>query len=384
MVLAMFCVGVSVFAQLYAPQSVLPSLSRAFGVGASASALMVSSGTLGLALFALPWTYAADRWGKTGAIRTALLLATGLGLLLPWTGGFGLMLGLRLVQGAALAGAAGLAVALITEEVSAAGAGSAAGLYVAGTTLGGLAGRLLSGPLTQWTGDWRLGLTAVSGVGAVAAAGFLLLVPPARGFVPVPASGAAAETVRRVLEHLRSPRMDALFFYAFATMGCFVTVFNYLSYALEGPPHRLSPAAVALVFLVYLFGTLSSSGAGRLARRVGRWPLLVAAPATMLVGLGLTLSRQLPWVLAGLVLITLGFFAGHAVASAWTGVRAARGRAQATALYNLFYYLGSAVVGWAGGLFYQAGGWPMTAGFCAVVLVVGAVVTGVGLPRREA
>ncbi|SQC37543.1 Inner membrane transport protein ynfM [Rothia kristinae] len=132
MLIAMFCAGLATFAQLYSPQAVLPSIARDLGVDAASAALMVSAGTLGLALFALPWTYLADRWGKVRAMEIAVVSATVLGLVIPWIPHFGSVLVLRLAQGAALAGMAALAVSYISEETHALHAGAATGLYVAG------------------------------------------------------------------------------------------------------------------------------------------------------------------------------------------------------------------------------------------------------------
>lgn len=75
----------------------------------------------------------------------------------------------------------------------------------------------------------------------------------------------------------------------------------------------------------------------------------------------MTLVENLAATLAGLVIFTGGFFAAHSVGSGWTGAIATTGRAQAASLYNLSYYLGSSVIGWAGGLAFQAFGWPALA-----------------------
>ncbi|MCP3426427.1 MFS transporter [Rothia sp. AR01] len=350
MLVAMFCAGVATFAQLYAPQPVLPSISDALGVDAASGALMVSAGTLGLALFALPWTYVADRWGKVPTMIAAVCAATVLGLLIPWVPQYGVLLLLRFVQGAALAGMAGVAVAYIAEETHALHAGIATGLYVSGTTIGGLSGRLIAGPLAQASGDWRIALTGVSVVGAAAAVAFVVLVPRARRFTPSPARGALRQTASRVAGHLRNPRMLSLFLLAFILMGAFVTVYNYVSFKLEAPPYLLSQGAIALIFLAYLSGTFTSTAAGRLVARWGQLRVTVLGILVMLLGLGLTVLDPFGWVLTGIVLLTMGFFAAHSVASGWTGQLAGAARAQGTALYNVFYYLGSALIGWRGGL----------------------------------
>ncbi|OAX52847.1 MFS transporter [Rothia kristinae] len=374
MLIAMFCAGLATFAQLYSPQAVLPSIARDLGVEAASAALMVSAGTLGLALFALPWTYLADRWGKVRAMEIAVVAATVLGLVIPWIPHFGTVLVLRLAQGAALAGMAALAVSYISEETHALHAGAATGLYVAGTSLGGLAGRLISGPMAEVTGSWRVAVMTVSVLAGAAAVAFIVLVPRARRFVPVPPEGALRETAHRIGLQLRNPAMLSLFLLAFILMGAFVTVYNYVGFTLEAPPYLLSPSVIALLFLAYLSGTFASTTAARFSARFGRLHVVGACVAVMLVGIGLTLTRPLWLIVVGLVLLTMGFFAAHSVASGWAGLEAGVAKAQGTALYNVFYYAGSALVGWVGGFFYAAGGWLATGLFCAGLLVVGSAV----------
>jgi predicted MFS family arabinose efflux permease len=81
-----------------------------------------------------------------------------------------------------------------------------------------------------------------------------------------------------------------------------------------------------------------------------------------------------------LLLFTGGFFAAHSIGSGWTGLIATTGRAQAASLYNLAYYLGSSVLGWAGGLVFQRFGW--TALALTVIGLAGATaaITAVAHP----
>ena len=83
--------------------------------------------------------------------------------------------------------------------------------------------------------------------------------------------------------------------------------------------------------------------------RFGRRTVLIAGTVLMVAGLALTLTQLLALIMAGLLLFTGGFFAAHSIGAGWTGVIATTGRAQAASLYNLAYYLGSSVIGWAGG-----------------------------------
>lgn len=78
----------------------------------------------------------------------------------------------------------------------------------------------------------------------------------------------------------------------------------------------------------------------------------------MLMGALLTLLDPLLLKIMGLALFTFGFFGAHSIASSWVGSLADKSeKAQASALYLLFYYAGSSIVGASGGLFLMKFGW---------------------------
>jgi YNFM family putative membrane transporter len=79
--------------------------------------------------------------------------------------------------------------------------------------------------------------------------------------------------------------------------------------------------------------------------------------AIMSGGVGLTLSSSLAVIIAGIALLTFGFFGAHSIASAWVGRRARTAKAQAASLYLFLYYIGSSVIGSLGGIFWQRNGW---------------------------
>ena len=165
-------------------------------------------------------------------------------------------------------------------------------------------------------------------------------------------------------------------------MGGFVALYNYLAFRLEGAPFWVPQAVISLIFLAYLAGTWSSAQVGAVIDRLGRLPALLISAAVMAAGVLLTLSDALPVILIGLVVATAGFFAAHSVASGWTGREATVGRAQAASLYNLFYYAGSSLFGWFGGILLTAAGWP---GVVAMIVgLVAAAVLAAALVLRSA
>jgi YNFM family putative membrane transporter len=373
--------GVATFAQLYSTQAVLPLLAADLRISAAEAALTISLATVGLAVTVIPWSFLADRIGRVKAMTWGISIATVLGLLVPLADSFGMLLALRLLEGMALGGIPAIAIAYLNEEVTKAHAALAAGSYVAGTTLGGLAGRLVAGPAGELWG-WRAAALAVSVLATLAAVAFLVLVPRAQGFVSTRAAGLGG-ALRTLCGHLRNIRLLALYVQAFLMMGGFVAVYNYLGFRLSGEPFSLPATLISLIFLAYLSGTVSSRWAAGLTVRFGRRNILLAGLGLSTAGLALTLAPSLALILAGLVVFTGGFFAAHSIGAGWTGAIASTGRAQAASLYNLAYYLGSSVIGWAGGLVFQSWGWNALAVTVMVLACLTAAAAAVVHSRTE-
>ena len=184
-----------------------------------------------------------------------------------------------------------------------------------------------------------------------------------------------------MLANLRSRRQLALYAQAFLLMGGFVAMYNFLGFRLTAAPFHLPQTLVSLVFLAYLAGTWASSRAGAEAGRFGRKPVLLASIAIMILGVAVTMSTNALVVLLGLVVATAGFFGAHSIASGWVGSDAAVGKAQASSLYNLFYYGGSSVFGWFGGVAFDKHGWPGVA--VTILILAGTAAVGAALVLRR-
>ncbi len=184
---------------------------------------------------------------------------------------------------------------------------------------------------------------------------------------------------RSLAGHLKHGGLPFLFATGFVLMG---SLYNYVGYRLIGAPFRLTQTEISAIFTVYLTGVVASSWSGKMADVFGRGRVLIASLLLMLIGIGLTVSNSLPVIVAGIVCLTFGFFAGHSVASGWVGRLAAQAKGQAAALYLLAYYLGSSIVGSVGGHFWTAFGWPGVAALIAALLLIG-IAGATYLNRRE-
>ncbi len=174
---ALFAAGMATFMTLYYTQGLLPVLSAEYSVSPAVSALTVSATTALLALAIVPASALSERFGRVRVMIVSAVAATIVGLLLPWSPSFEVLLAGRALQGVLCAGVPAVAMAYLAEEIDGRSVGRAMGVYVAGTSFGGLTGRLmptLSLDITTWTWAFQ----AVTVVAAVFAAVFAWKIPP--------------------------------------------------------------------------------------------------------------------------------------------------------------------------------------------------------------
>jgi YNFM family putative membrane transporter len=367
---ALFAAGVATFALLYSTQALLPELARSFSVSATQSTLSLSLATAGLGAALLVAGPASEVLGRTRLIRLSLAASAVVALACAAAPGWDWLLILRLAQGVTLAGLPAAATAYLREELHPDTYARAAGLYIGGTALGGMAGRLLTGAVAGPAG-WRWALAAVALLGLACAGIVALTLPPSRNFRPAPARPRQLAVMTR--RALADPGLLALYAIGACSMGAFVAVYNAIGFRLTSAPLRLSAAAAGLVFLVYPIGTVSSVIAGRMAQRFSRRAVVPVGCLITAAGVLLTLPGSLPLIVAGLAVMTAGFFVMHGVASGWVPARAHAGgvaSAQAASLYLFAYYLGSSVFGGLAGRAWTLGAWPAVAALALALLVV--------------
>lgn len=359
----MLAAGLAIFATLYATQALLPVLTEDLGISPTTAALTVSAATGALAFCVVPASILSERFGRGPILIGSALAATGLGLILPFAPDAGWLIALRLLQGIAVAGVPAVAMTWLAEELHPNDLGRAMGLYISGTTVGGLLGRLVPAGLLEIT-DWRVALFCTSAAALAGAIIMTVLLPRQRRFAPKKITPRAELTA--LVGHWRNLNLAGLFIIAFVGMGVFVSVYNFVGFRMIDA-FGLSPGLVGLVFVMYLSGTWSSARAGALSEKFGRGNVMLTGAALMFVGVWAIAAPWLWLTLVGLLVFTASFFAMHSTASSWIGVVATHDRAEASSMYLMCYYLGSSIIGGAAGIVFTGLPW---VGFIAVAALV--------------
>lgn len=363
--LALFAAGFATFALLYHVQPLLPLLADGFGVAPAEAALALSLATGFLSVSLLLSGALADIFGRKPVMVASLTLSALLTLLTAVIPSWHGLLLARALFGVTLAGLPAVAMAYLGEEMHPVALDRAMGLYIAGSAMGGMAGRLVTGIVVDFL-PWQAATVGIGLMGLLASFTVWRSLPVSVGFVRRPARPGLMFTA--LAAPLRRTDLRLLFAQGFLLMGAFITIFNYMGFRLLLPPFDLPQSVVALIFSAYLLGMGSSSTVGRLTVRWGRARVMAGAVMIMLAGIALTLADNLYAIVPGIGLMTFGFFGAHSIASGWVGALApATGKAQSSSLYLFSYYMGSSLVGAGGGVVWAAWGWE---GLVAVVGVM--------------
>lgn len=332
--------GFACFALLYTPQPVLPEIARDYGLGPSGASLALSAATLALAVAVVPVAMLSERVGRRPVIVVSVLVAALLGLGLAFAPTYEVFLLLRVLQGVAAAGVPAACMAYLADELGKRGLGAAMGAMIAGNSLGGMTGRLVTGMTADWLG-WRGSVLLAGAFGLAAALVVVFLLPKARN--------GPRRAPRGMRAALTDPVLLSLYVVAVLLVGAFISFYNVAGFQLTGPVWLET-----LVFLFYGFGSTAAAFAGRLADRHGRGRVLLMSIGVLALGA----VASLAWVPLGLAVVTAGFFAAHATASGWVGARTPEhARGQASGLYLAGFYVGSSVGGTSGSTSYEEWGW---------------------------
>ncbi|MGC6329587.1 MFS transporter [Rhizorhabdus sp. FW153] len=352
---ALFLAGFATFSLLWCTQPLLPAFAAHFGLSAPTSALAQSMTAGAIAGTSMVAAALSHLFTRRRLMFTVMLVAALLNLAVAFAPNWSALLFARFLQGAALGGVPVVAMAYLAEEMDGRDLPRAIGLYVAGTAFGAMMGRVAVGGIADLL-DWRGAMAVVGVVDVAAAIGFLLLLPASRNFAPSRGFDIGAH-IGHWRDQFRSPALRRLFAVGFALTSVFVVPFNYAGFRLSHPPYDLGQAASSLIFLTYVFGIASSAQAGSLIARIGPRRALAASIAVMTSGMVISLAEPLWAFILGIILVTMGFFASHAIASGEVGRQAGPAKAHAASLYLFFYYAGVTLTGWGAGWFWEHSGW---------------------------
>lgn len=352
--LSLFLAGFAIFSSLYCVQPMMPFLAKFFHITPTHSSFPLSFSTVALALGLLFAGLISDRFGRKKIMVISLFSTAILLLISSFLPYWEVFLTTRMLIGLAVSGVASVAMTYIGEEIADKDVGFAMGLYISGTAIGGMGGRLIAGVLLDYI-SWQTATMIIGILNLIIAVVFYLALPASKHFKAYPINFSRFKESFK--KNLSDAKLRLLFAEGFILMGCFVTVFNYISYHLLEKPFELSQTWIGLISIAYLSGIYSSPRAASWGRKYGREKVLPVMFLTMILGLWIMLIPSMWTIILGLLIFTFSFFAGHSTSSSWVSLQSLQYRAVGSSLYLFCYYVGSSLLGSSGGLVWESFGW---------------------------
>lgn len=329
----------------------LPAFANTFDVTATKVNWLLAASTLGLSASLLPWAMLSEKVGRRPVMLTSLLLVPLVSISSLWAESFWTLVMLRGLMGIALAGYAAVAVAYIAEEFSPMALVMAVGGYISANSIGGISGRLAGGFLSEAFG-WHgaiIGMTIFTVLGIAFV--YALLPTQQHFFVSNTSFRAQLLTIR---SHLTNPILFLAMVIGGINFALFVNIYSVTAFRLVDAPFNMPVSLASTIFICYLAGTLTSTLSGRWARRFSVFSGLLLGTGIAFLGVLVASIDAIGMVILGLLIVGAGAFFTHSLAYGWVSRKAQKGKATATALYLVHYYVGGSLGG-----FYLIGCWEL-------------------------
>jgi YNFM family putative membrane transporter len=348
----MFLSGLSCFMQLYLFQPILPSIGKEFGINPAESSFTVSFSTIGIAAGLFAGALFADRISRKKMIGLALISSSVLTVGSSFVTWYPLLITINMLKGFLLSGSASVAMTYIAEEIHPSALGKATSLYITGNAIGGMSGRIVATLITGWLSwRWAAGFIGVLCFGLL----FVTEAPAGKNFQPYKTD--TIQKLKVMKFYLANPLLISLYVLAALILGSFVSIYNYLSFRMQGAPFFLPHELLALLYLMYLAGSAGSMSAGVLSDKFTSRKVLPLLVAASLPALLFMLTTNIILIIIGLGIFTASFFASHTVASKIVAQLSKTDKPASISLYFLFYYMGSSLIGSGSGVIMHSFGW---------------------------
>lgn len=369
-------IGFFAFLQVYSVQAILPVLMADFHASEVAVGVAVGATVLAIALISPFMGMLSDAFGRKIFIVSSLLLLALPTAMIGFSGSTDELSAWRFLQGFMIPGITVVLIAYVGEEYG----GHVAqmmSLYVAGTVLGGFSGRFFAGHLHELIG-WRYGYGVMAICTLIGAIWVFKTLPTSQHFIK---SGNFTNSLNLLISHSKNRQVLSACLLGGCVLFSLVGCFTFINLHLSDSPYHLSASHLANIFSLYLIGMVITPMAGRLIARFGMIWVIVGAVICSIIGMLITLTTPLTFIIVGLTIMSSGVFITQAATISYIGSQVTQGRSLASGLYYMGYYGGGSIGAWACAIAYAQGQWGLTVALIIAVQVV-ALAVALVLMRR--
>ena len=335
---------------LYAVQPIQPLFEKEFNLSRFEAVIFTTAIMLPLGFAPIVYGYVLETFSPKRFLRKAVLWLGILELLFAISDTYGLLLGIRALQGVLIPAVLTSLMSYISFVSSKEKVQQAIGYYIGATILGGFLGRLLSGILSDMFG-WRL-FFVVLGVALVLMYGCLHYLSEEVKVDFVKPKWA------QIMDVLKEKSFFNIYMMMFFIFFVFQALLNFLPFQLKTLSSTMGYSKVGMIYAGYIIGFIISIRVLWLIRFIGSETKTIAL-GIIIYGVGLhVFYMDSYWMMfGGMFIVCAGFFIIHSVASGLISKLAHDKRAISNGLYLSFYYAGGTIGTFAPGVFYEYLGW---------------------------
>ena len=350
--------SIVIFINLYLVQGMLPLIAATFSVSKSHATLLLSVTSFTMAFSLLLFAVMSDRIGRKRPILISLYLLVIVDIVAIFIADFSQLVALRMVQGALLASVPAMAMAYFKDELGGHVLLKAGAIYIAANSIGGIAGRLLGGVMSEYL-QWQEAMMLLAFISLMGTLLATRLLPDSQ-FTKTKLilnKEAIHSDLQGFYSHLANPKLRLIYLIGGSAFMVMVNQFSYIQLHLMDTPFMQGPFEVTLIFLCYLSGTYASYRSAKWIKNNGVKRVYSTSVCALMLGTMFTLFDTVATIYIGFLISSFGFFLIHSSCNAWVAFIAKQHRAKATALYLCSYYLGAAIGGPYLLPFWQQWGW---------------------------
>ncbi len=353
---AVFCLSLTAFGSgmsLRINDALLPRLALEFGVSLGQASQVISLFAIAYGVAQLFFGPLGDRFGKYRVIAWAAAAGALSALACAAAPGFAQLRAARVLAGATAAAIIPLAMAWIGDVVAYTQRQPVLARFLIGQILGLSCGVWLGGFAADHL-SWRVPYLLIALLFVAAAAALFVLdrrLPPAARATSVAAGPAWRRVPAEFAGVLRRPFARVLLALVFFEGMCLYGPFAFVASHVHQRFGLSLSHAGALVMLFGLGGLLFALASGRLVMRLGEQGLARGGGVLMCASLlGVAYAPAWGWVVAGCLVLGLGFYMMHNTLQVNATQMAPDRRGAAVSAFAACFFLGQSAGVWLGGL----------------------------------
>ncbi|MCB4203623.1 MFS transporter [Deferribacterales bacterium Es71-Z0220] len=337
------------FSALYAPQPLLPILSKEFNLSASTSGLIITFTLIPLSFSPFLYGIILETVSARKIILMALLLLGLSEIMLGFAVSFYQILGIRLFQGVLIPAILTSLMTYVSKLSNAENIQRVMSIYIASTIVGGFAGRAISG-LISYVFNWRISFLFLGVC-------LIILVFFVKSLEKDVTLSVTRPKFSDILVVLEDKKFLVVFISIFLSFFCFAGLLNYLPDHLSKLSSKSNELKTGLAYSGYLMGVVVSLLSVKVIALLGYRKSLILGSTVYIMALLLFQMDNLLWIYINMFIFCGGMFMLHSVGSGFVNKNADKNKGIVNGMYVSFYYFGGIIGSYLPGLIYEKYGW---------------------------